>query len=104
MAIKLSPSATDGMIRCARVPRPEVGSQPSLTEKIIISMIPSQKCGIDRPNRAPSILPMSRSDPRRTAEMIPMGTATTSAISMAATASSRLAGSRSRISSMAGTL
>ncbi len=67
-------------------------------------MIPSQKCGMDRPKSAPSMLHISTSEPRRTAETMPTGTATTSAKSMAATASSRLAGSLSRISSMAGTL
>ncbi len=103
MAIRLSPSDTAGIIRCAMVPRPDVGSQPRWTEKRSISMIPSQKCGMERPNSAPSMLPMSSMEPLRTAEIIPMGTARTRANTMAATASSKLAGSRSMTSSITGT-
>ena len=92
------------MIRCRKVPLPEVGSQPSFTENSRIIMIPNQKWGMDSPNRAASMLTMSRREPLRTAETMPIGMETTSAMTMAASDSWRLAGSRSMINSMTGTL
>ena len=47
-----APSVTAGSTRCASVPRPETGSQPSVTEKTIASSGPSQKFGIEIPMSA----------------------------------------------------
>ncbi len=85
------------------MPRPEVGSHPRVTEKRRISMIPSQKWGMESPKSAPSIEAMSQSDPRLTAERIPRGIEKSSAITMAAPASSRVAGNLSKIRVIAGT-
>lgn len=44
-----------GIIREARLPVPDVGSILSLTEKISMNIIPSQKLGIETPNSDPVI-------------------------------------------------
>ena len=51
------PSASAGRMKCWMPPVPEAGSQPSITAKIQMSTIPSQKLGIDWPISAMT-LPM----------------------------------------------
>src|SRR4029453_6367904 len=54
---------------------PDAGSQPSLTEKNRISMIPSQKFGIETPLSDALLASMSQNVLRRTAARTPAGMA-----------------------------
>ena len=72
---------------------PEAGSQPSCTEKNRISMIPSQKFGIDTPPRDAPLASMSQSVLRRTAARTPAGMAMPTAMTSARNASSIVIGS-----------
>ena len=49
MAASAAPSEIAGSTRCASVPRPDTGSQPSSTAKTSASSGPSQKFGIEIP-------------------------------------------------------
>ena len=46
VAMLRSPSAMEGMIRCSMPPVDDGGSQPSVTAKIRIRIIPLQKVGM----------------------------------------------------------
>ena len=67
-----------------------------------MSMMPSQKTGIDWPKSAPSMVRLSYAVSRRTAEMTPAGMATSSETNRAARASSAVAGRRSSTRGRAG--
>ena len=64
--------------------------------------MPTQNVAIDWPASTPSIARRSQREPRRTAERMPTGMPTSTAISMPATASSTVAGSRSSTRAIAG--
>jgi hypothetical protein len=106
------PSTIDGRTIVVRLrPRssqggtyPDAGSQPSRTEKSRISMMPSQKCGTDRPESARALAARSSGVPRRTAETTPVGMPSTSATSIEASASSIVTGSLEASSSVTGIL
>ena len=57
IAASAAPSVTAGSTRCASVPRPPTGSQPSSTANTIASSGPSQKFGIEMPTSASVIAP-----------------------------------------------
>ena len=71
IAASAAPSVTAGSTRCAGVPRPPTGNQPSSTAKTIASRGPSQKFGTDMPTRDSVIAPKSIAVPRQTAATIP---------------------------------
>ena len=54
-AVVKSPSVIAGRMRCSSVPRPEDGKRLNWTENTKISMIPSQKVGIDCPSSATTV-------------------------------------------------
>lgn len=81
---------------------PEMGSQRSHSPTTRISMMPSQKLGIDWPNMAKSMMPPSSGVLRRAAERMPIGIASRVAKRMAKIVSSSVAGMRSMTSSKAG--
>ena len=54
-AVVKSPSVIAGSRRCSSPPRPDEGSRFHWTEKTRISMMPSQKVGIDWPRRATTV-------------------------------------------------
>ena len=64
--------------------------------------MPSQKFGVDRPQRANAFAPASHTVPRPTAETIPAGMPIRSAIAIAMTASSIVTGSFWTMSSSTG--
>ena len=51
-AARPRPTVSAGRISVSKPPLPPDGSHPSFSEKIIISIRPSQKFGIDVPNSA----------------------------------------------------
>ena len=57
IAASARPSEIAGSTRCASVPRPDTGSQPSSTAKTIASSGPSQKFGIETPASANVMAP-----------------------------------------------
>ena len=79
IAASAAPSVTAGSTRCASVPVPETGSQPSRTAKTIASSGPSQKFGIEIPTSASVIAAWSTHVPRKTAARMPSGIAKTMA-------------------------
>ena len=104
MAASAAPNEMAGSTRCASVPRPETGSQPSSTAKTMASTGPSQKFGIEIPVNARVVATWSTIVPRPTAAMIPSGIDTPIATSIAAAASSSVAGSRSTMARVTGSL
>ena len=50
-----SPRVMAGSTRCSMSPRPDEGNHPSRTEKTRMSMMPSQKVGIDWPRSATTV-------------------------------------------------
>ena len=95
---------TAGRTRWASEPRPKTGSQRRYTPKNAISRRASQKIGTAWPATAPTMASRSSAEPRLTAETMPAGIAIATAIRSAATVSSTVAGSRSRISAATGRL
>src|SRR2546428_5303064 len=73
--------------------KPDAGSQPSRTETSRISMIPSQKFGIDTPHGETALARTSQAVFRRTAAITPAGIASDNAIRSARHASSTVIGS-----------
>ena len=57
IAASAAPSEIAGRTRCASVPRPDTGSQPSSIAKTIASSGPSQKLGIETPASASAVAP-----------------------------------------------
>ncbi len=98
------PKVIAGRIRCEIVPRPVAGSHPRVTAKSTISISPSQKTGIETPNRATSMLALSKMEFRFVAEIIPATTPMSMAIAIAATANSTVLGNLSHISVVTGLL
>ena len=86
---------TAGSTRWAREPRPKTGSQRRCTPKNAMSSSASQKIGTAWPATAPTMARRSTTVPRFTADTMPAGIATTTAITSAATVSSMVAGRRS---------
>ncbi len=83
-------------------PRPLAGSQPSLTANTMISISPTQKVGSEKPRMETVMMVLpTRPCGRRPAHR-PSGMPTSTDISMADTASSIVAGKRSRIRPSAG--
>ncbi len=82
-------------------PRPEAGSQPRSTANSTISTSPTQKVGRLKPKIDPVISQRSSRDGAVAPASTPRGTPTSTASTIAVTASSSVAGSRSRITSMA---
>jgi hypothetical protein len=68
----------------------------------MISRMPSQKEGIEMPTNAPAMLSRSMAEFCLTAEMMPMGKATSNPKSSEPSASSIVAGSRSPMSFVTG--
>ena len=75
--------------------RPTVGNQPSCTAKTYLRMIARKKTGIEMPSSDATRLKWSKKPPWRLAAKKPSGIPTTIAKSIAATASSTVAGKRS---------
>ena len=106
------PSTKDGRRIVARLRRqsshgatyPEAGSQPRWTANSSMSMIPSQKCGTDRPESARTLAATAIGLPWRTAAMMPVGMPITSAIAIEQTASSTVTGSLAAMSCDTGIL
>jgi len=97
-----APSVIAGSTRFASVPRPETGSHPSETEKTMASKGPSQKFGTEMPMSASVVAAKSTAVPARAAATTPRGMAIDVATTMAAAASSSVAGSRSAMAARTG--
>ena len=82
-------------------PRPLTGSQPSCTPNTMMSISPTQKVGNEKPRMEPAMMIRPASECGRRPAHRPSGMPSVTAISIAITASSRVAGKRSRISAMA---
>src|SRR5437773_3235333 len=85
-------------------PRPEVGSQPSHTENTRMSISPTQKVGSENPRIEPAMMVLPAADRGARPAQSPRGIPSRTAIIIAALASSSVAGMRSRIRPIAGTL
>ncbi len=85
-------------------PRPLEGSQPRNTANTMISIRPTQKVGSEKPRIEPAMMVRPAKDSGFRPAYRPSGRPITTAIRIASTASSSVAGMRSKISSMAGTL
>src|SRR6266480_217978 len=85
-------------------PRPDVGSQPSHTENTKMSISPTQKVGRENPRIEPAMMALPAADRGFRPAQSPRGIPSSTAISIAALASSSVAGMRSRIRPIAGTL
>jgi len=85
-------------------PRPDVGSQPSQTENTMMSMMPTQKVGSENPRIEPAMMVLPAVERGFRPAHSPRGIPSSTAISIAAIASSSVAGMRSRIRPIAGTL
>ena len=101
MATWNQPSVMAGSMRCWSPPRPEAGSQPSITAKTHISTIPSQKPGSDWPRSAMIFAAVSMLLPFATAASTPIGRARIALKRSANPASSSVAGRRSATRAMA---
>ena len=71
VAVRPVESVTAGRMMCFQLPVPDVGSSPNSTEKMIISMMPSQNCGTTIPKTATEVVRLSMIVPRFSAEMTP---------------------------------
>ena len=58
-AARLKPTVAAGRIKYLTPPVPPLGSQPSLREKRMINIRPSQKLGVDTPKRATTVAAVS---------------------------------------------
>src|SRR5437660_10115570 len=96
IAAEPPPSVTAGRIKWDRPSRTETGNKPSMIEKKRINIGPRAKLGSDTPNRLTKLIARSAARPRRTALMTPKGTDTITEKIIDATASSTVAGYRSR--------
>ena len=85
-------------------PRPAEGSQPRVTENTMMSIRPTQKVGSENPRIEPAMMDLPAADSGLSPAHNPSGIPRTTAISIAAVASSRVAGMRSTMSPIAGTL
>src|ERR1043166_7255610 len=85
-------------------PRPVDGSQPSCTENTMISSRPTQKVGSEKPRIEPAMIVRAANECGRMPAIRPSGIPSSTAISMAVSASSKVAGMRSNMSWIAGTL
>ncbi len=85
-------------------PRPFGGSQPSCTEKTMMSTRPTQKVGRLKPRMEPAMMLRPIHEWGFKPATSPRGMPSAIAITMATKASSSVAGSLSRISWIAGTL
>ena len=81
---------------------PPEGSHLSITEKNMISIIPSQKIGIETPISDPILVTPSIREFRLAADRIPIGMPTIKAINIATNANSMVAGKRSFMVSTTG--
>ena len=78
-------------------PRPFDGSQPSITENTMISIRPTQKVGSENPRIDPAMIERPETELGLSPAQRPSGIPSVIAISIAANASSSVAGMRSRI-------
>ena len=83
-------------------PLPVDGNQPKITAKSIIIIIPTQKVGRLKPKMEAVIIDLEVTEFGRRPASIPSGIPITTASSSAKSASSNVAGMRSKISSNAG--
>lgn len=77
-AVLCIPSARAGIINCLKLPKPEGGSHPRLTENRIIIRMPIQKMGADVPMSASTIAALSEgssADPETIPRKVPRMTA-----------------------------
>ena len=86
------------------VPRPLGGNHPKCTENTMISTRPTQNVGRLKPTIEPAMMVRPTHDSGLRPASRPSGMPSTMAISIAAIASSSVAGSLARMSWMAGTL
>ncbi len=82
---------------------PEAGNSFHWTDTTMMRMMPSQKLGMDMPDNAAMLAPISTGLPLRTAAMMPMGMPTSSAKNIAMAASCSVTGSFCAISVVTGT-
>ena len=88
-------SVSDGSIRCFQSPVPDVGSHRSHTANMRMNIRPSQKPGIESPNRLDVVATRSRAAFGFNAAIVPSGIAMRSAISMPSAVSLIVFGRRS---------
>src|SRR5437764_10761882 len=86
-----------GSTRCATVPEPETGSNPSLIAKKRIKMGPRAKLGKDNPKRLTTLSSRSSQRLGRCAEHTPAGTESVTATSNDASVNSNVYGYRCAI-------
>ena len=103
-AVEYQPSVTAGNTSDSGPDRPDDGNSPRSTEKTMISIMPTQNVGAAMPDSANNSKNLSQKLPGRTADRMPVPTPSTTARTMAATASSRVAGNRSHTRSSTGML
>ena len=83
-----TPSAMEGSTKCRMEPVPETGSHFRLTEKTRMSMMLSQKFGVEKPMSASTEAMRSKMEYCLVAEMMPAGMPMISASSTAQNVSS----------------
>ena len=98
------PKVTAGRIKLFHSQRPEGGTQPSVTAKKKISIIPNQKGGVDCPSNATTLPTWSQRLSRLIEDSMPRGMPTTSEKIKAAKPSCRVAGRRLMMMSVTGCL
>ena len=96
------PRVMAGRMKLFQSYRPDGGTQPSITAKKKIIIMPSQNGGMDCPKRATSLPTWSQKLSRLIEERIPRGTPITRENMKAAAPSCKVAGRRSRIVSVTG--
>ncbi|MNT27692.1 hypothetical protein D3C72_1633310 [compost metagenome] len=83
---------------------PPTGNQPSFTENMMISMMPSQKLGAAKHSTANADTALSHQVLTLTADTMPAATPTSTAMAMLASISTSVAGRWARITSSTGRL
>ena len=101
---KYHPKATEGKTRLLIPPFPATGKMSRYKPNTIRSNSPSQKFGMDNPNKAVNFPRLSHQVLSLTAEIIPTGIPIPIATIKAPAASCREAGSRAKYSSLTGRL
>ena len=98
VALDAIPTVREGRIQCRGVSKPEGGSTLKLTAKIMISISPVQKFGMDTPVRANTVAILSKMEYCFTAAITPVTTPMIVAKETLNTASVTVAGTLWRIS------
>src|SRR5918999_3120236 len=93
-AVNTQPREKAGMMRLFQLSAPELGSQLRYTDRVRMSMRPTQKLGSDSPRMAKILTKLSNQVLTRTAEKMPTGEPIRSEMVIATVAKSNEAGNR----------